>query len=352
VPGGGLVNGAGFVFPKTPAKLQRPDLLPPGTRTLNIVDMGKHLLDPSLSPPLKALFVYNHNPLVVHPDQNRMRRALAREDLFTVGCDVVMTDSLAYADVVLPASSHFEYHDIYAAYGTHWLQRAEPVIEPQHESLPNTEIFRRLAARFGFTDPVFTASDAQLMDDAVDGADPRLGGVQPSRLPTDRATAMTVGGEPAILYKNVFPKTPSGKVELASGYLEQKYGSRLPTYRAYETPFPLLLISPASDERITSTFGGLKPGDATPPLEMHPDDAKARGLRDGMTVRVWNELGEVHLPLKVSDAIRPGVVCSLKGAWMRTSDNGQTVSALAPAHHADICGGACYNDCRVEVAAL
>ena len=352
VPGGGLVNGAGFVFPKTPAKLQRPDFLPAGTRTLNIVDMGKHLLDPTLSPPIKALFVYNHNPLVVHPDQNRMRRALAREDLFVVGSDVVMTDSLAYADVVLPASSHFEYHDIYAAYGQHWLQRAEPVIPPQGESLPNTEIFRRLAARFGFTDPAFTATDAQLIDDAVDGADPRLGGTRPSRLPTDRATAMTVNGEPAILFKNVFPKTPSGKVELASGYLDHKYGARLPTYRPYETPFPLLLISPASDERITSTFGGLPAGDVTPPLEMHPDDARARGLRDGMRVKVWNELGEVHLPLKISDAIRPGVVCSLKGAWMRTSDNGQTVSALAPGHHDDICGGACYNDCRVDVAPL
>ncbi|HMH78473.1 MAG TPA: molybdopterin-dependent oxidoreductase, partial [Candidatus Udaeobacter sp.] len=156
VAGGGLVNGAGFVFPKTPAKLQRPDLLPAGTRTLNIVDVGVHLLDPTLSPPIKAVFIYNHNPLVVHPDQNRMRRGLSREDLFIVGCDVVMTDSLAYADVVLPASSHFEYDDIYAAYGQHWLQRAEPVIRPQHGSLPNTEIFRRLAARFGFTDPIFT----------------------------------------------------------------------------------------------------------------------------------------------------------------------------------------------------
>jgi anaerobic selenocysteine-containing dehydrogenase len=140
-------------------------------------------------------------------------------------------------------------------------------------------------------------------------------------------------------------------VELASGYLEQKYGSRLPTYRAYETPFPLLLISPASDERITSTFGGLKPGDVTPPLEMHPDDAKARGLRDGVTVRVWNELGEVHLPLKVSDAIRPGVVCSLKGAWMRTSDNVRPSPARPrpPRRHRR---GARRNDCRVEVAAL
>jgi len=352
VPGGGLVNGAGFAFPKTPAKLQRPDLLPPDTRTLNIVDVGRHLLDPTLSPPIKAVFIYNHNPLVVHPDQNRMRRALSREDLFTVGCDVVMTDSMAYADVVLPASSHFEYDDIYAAYGQHWLQRAEPVIRPQHESQPNTEIFRRLAARFGFTDPIFTASDAQLMNDAVDGGDPRLGGVAPSRLPTDHATLMTVGGEPAILFRNVFPKTPSGKVELASDYLDQKYGSRLPTYRAYETSFPLILITPASDERITSTFGGLKPGEVTPPLEMHPDDAKARGLADGVMVRVWNELGEVHLPLRITADIRPGVLCSLKGAWMKTSDNGQTVSALAPGHHADICGGACYNDCRVEVARL
>ena len=352
VPGGGLVNGAGFAFPKTPARLQRPDLVPPGTRTLNIVDVGRHLLDPALSPPIKALFIYNHNPLIVHPDQNRMRRGLAREDLFTVGCDVVMTDSLAYCDVVLPASSHFEYPDLYPAYGQQWLQRAEPVIAPVGESLPNTEIFRRLAGRFGFTEPIFAASDAELMDDAIDPNDARLGGVRPSQLPTDKATAMTVGGEPALLFENVFPKTPSGKAELASGYLETKYGQRLPSYRAYETSYPLILITPASDERITSTFGGLKSGDTTPPLEMHPDDVRARGLKDGMTVRVWNELGEVHLPLKVTDAIRPGVVCSLKGAWMRTSDNGQTVSALAPGHHADICGGACYNDTRVEVAAL
>src|SRR5438876_3073649 len=352
VPGGGLVNAAGFAFPKTPARLQRPDLVPPGTRTLNIVDVGRHLLDPAFSPPIKALFIYNHNPLIVHPDQNRMRRGLAREDLFTVGCDVVMTDSLDYADVVLPASSHFEYPDLYPAYGQQWLQRAEPVIAPVGESLPNTEIFRRLAARFGFTDPTFTASYADLMDDAIDPADARSGGVRPSRLPTDKATAMTIGGEPAVLFKNVFPKTPSGKVELASGYLETKCGQRLPSFRAYETPYPLILITPASDERITSTFGGLKSGEATPPLEMHPDDARARGLKDGIMVRVWNELGEVHLPLKVSDAIRPGVACSLKGAWLRTSDNGQTVSALAPGHHADLCGGACYNDTRVEVAAL
>ncbi len=350
VPGGGLVNGAAFAFPKTPRRLQRPDLVPPGTRRFNIVDVGKHLLDESLAPPVKAVFIYNHNPLIVHPDQTRMRRALLREDLFTVGCDVVMTDSLAYADVVLPASSHFEAHDLYPAYGTHWLQRAEPVIPLQGESLPNTDIFRRLAARFGFDDPIFQASDADLMDDAVDPGDARMQDVRPSHLPTDRALPMRFAGEDAVLFKNVLPKTPSGKVELASTYLEEKSGARLPAYRPNGSSHPLILISPASDKRITSTFGGLKHSDGTPPLEMHPEDARARGLRHGMMVKVWNDLGEVHLPLRVTDVVPPGVVSTAKGAWLRTSDNGQTVSALVPGHHADLSEGACFNDTRVDVA--
>jgi anaerobic selenocysteine-containing dehydrogenase len=351
VRGGGLINAAGFAFPKTPQRLQRPDLVPPGTRTLNIVDVGAHLLDPDLRPPIKALFIYNHNPVVVHPDQNRIKRGLAREDLFTVGCDVVMTESLHYADIVLPASSHFESADLYPAYGQHWLQRAEPVIPPQGESLPNTEIFRRLAARFGFRESLFTASDAELIDDAVDPDDSRLGGVRPSQMPVDRALPMTIDGEEAVLFGNVFPATPSGKVELVSSYLARKYGRPLPTYRPVESSYPLMLITPASDKRITSTFGGLAASAATPPLEMHPDDARARGLADGVRVKMWNDLGEVHLPLRITDTVRPGLVRSLKGAWFRTSDNGQTVSALAPGHHADICEGACYNDARVEVAA-
>src|SRR5438874_4094881 len=239
VPGGGLVNGASFAFPKTPARLARPDLVPEGTRTLNIIDVGRHLLDASLAPPIKAIFVYNHNPVVVHPDANRLRRGLERADLFIVGADVVMTDSLRYADVILPAASHFEHADLYPAYGQHWLQRAEPVISPQGEALPNTEIFRRLAARFGFSDPIFRASDAELMDDALDPDDPRLGGVRPHRLATDRALAMTVGGDEAILFRNVVPRTPSGKVELASTYLERKYGARLPSWRPVESRYPL-----------------------------------------------------------------------------------------------------------------
>jgi anaerobic selenocysteine-containing dehydrogenase len=351
VLGGGLLLGASASFPKTVARLQGEEFIPPGTRTLNIVTIGRDLCDPHLDPPIQGLFIYNHNPLIVHPDQNTMRRALAREDLFTVACDVVMTDSAQYADVVLPACSHFEYADLYPSYGHHFLQRAEPVIPPVGESLPNTEIFRRLARRFGFTEAAFQASDAKLIDAALARDDARLQGRTPSQLPLDEALPMVFQGQEAVLFRTTFPQTPSGKIELQSSYLERAYNRPLPTYRPVLSQYPLTLITPSSDKRTTSTFGNLRYSNAVW-LEMHPEDAAARQLREGMRVRVWNDLGEVHLPLRITADVCPGVVCSHKGAWLRTSDNGQTVSALAPSHYADLCDGACYNDTRVEVAPL
>jgi anaerobic selenocysteine-containing dehydrogenase len=351
VLGGGVLQGAGMAFPKTLARLQREDFVQAGTRTINIVTVGRDLLDPHLQPPIKGLFIYNHNPVIVHPDQNTMKQGLRRDDLFTVVCDVVMTDSARYADIVLPACSHFEYADLYPAYGHHFLQRAEAVIPPVGEALPNTEIFRRLARRFGFTEPAFQASDTELMDEALALDDARLQGLTPSHLPLEQAVAMTFAGQDAVLFQTTFPHTPSGKIELQSSYLAKTYQRPLPTYRPVVSPYPLALITPSSEQRITSTFGNLPYSDAVW-LDMHPQDATARQLTEGMLVRVWNDLGEVHLRVKITADVRPGVVCSPKGAWMRTSDNGQTVSALAPAHYADLNDGACFNDARVEVAAL
>jgi anaerobic selenocysteine-containing dehydrogenase len=354
--GSGIVLGAGNAFPKTLAKLQRPDLAPQGTRTLDLVDFGRHLVQDDLDPPLRALFIYNHNPIVVHPDQNRMRRGLARDDIFSVGIEVAMTESMAHCDIVLPAATHFEYPDLYASYGHQWLQRAEPVIPPLGESLPNTEIFRRLAARFGFDEPCFKASDAELMDEAIDAADRRLYGVRPSQISTDTALAMTApDGKPPVLFENIFPATPSGKVELKSEALATRWGAGalFPEWRerAPEAAYPLMLISPASDKRISSTLGSIGASRKAPPLMMHPADAAARGLTSG-DVRVWNERGEVILPLQVTEKVSPGVVASEKGAWLSTSRTGQTISALVSADtRADIALGACFNDTRVEVAA-
>ena len=148
---------------------------------------------------------------------------------------------------------------------------------------------------------------------------------------------------------NTFPATASGRIEFS--VTSGRSALALPAFRALDSNHPLTLVSPGSEHRTSSTFGGLRWSDDTW-LDMHPADAAERALADGQRVRVWNDQGELRLRLHVTDEVRPGVVCSLKGAWLRTSDNGQTISALAPGTLADLVGGACYNDARVEVTAV
>ena len=350
--GAGVFAKPGFVFPKTTDKLQRPDLIPDGTRTINLVDVATLMLDDTLDPPIAAAFIYNHNPVATHPDQNRMRRALARDDLFVVGADVVMTDSMAYADVVLPAASHFEYADLYGAYGHSYLQRADPVIPRVGESLPNTEIFRRLAARFGFDDPMFSDDDATLMDAAMDAEDPRLQGFAPSELPLDRVLLIAAeDGAELIMCKTLTPETPSGKIELFSQDLEDRFGYGVPRYEAVARDLPFTIISPSSAKRTNTTFGGCVESQGVEIIEINPADAAARGISEGDELKVWNGLGEVRLTARITDAVRPGVLYSPKGAWLATSPTGQTVNALIPSDiRTDIEDGACYNETFVDVA--
>jgi anaerobic selenocysteine-containing dehydrogenase len=170
-------------------------------------------------------------------------------------------------------------------------------------------------------------------------------------------------GKPLSLFDNVFPATPSGKIELRSAALAERWGAAavLPGWRPLPYPppqagegkerAPLMLISPSSDKRISSTLGDLVGSRAVPQLLMNPEDAARRSLVHGNQVRVWNERGEILLPLAVSDAVRPGVVASEKGAWLMTSPTGQTISALVSADlKADLAEGACFNDTAVEVS--
>jgi len=349
--GAGVFAKPGLAIPKTTDLLQRPDLIPPDTRTFNIVDVGRLLNDDKMKTPIAAVFIYNHNPIAVHPDQNRMRQGLSRKDLFTVGCDVAMTDSMMYCDVVLPAASHFEYADIYGSYGHSYLQRAEPAIPCVGESLPNTEIFRRLAARFGYDDPIFKESDEELIDAAVPSGDPRLDGMRASEMPLDRAYDMSVqDGAPMIMCKTVTPKTPSGKIELFSQEMEDKWGRGVPTFERVIRDRPFAIISPSSSKRTNATFGGCGPSDGAEVVEINPADADAHGISDGMMLCISNDKGAVELKAVVTDAVRPGVLYSPKGTWCSTSATGQTVNALIPVDvRADIEEGAAYNETFVDI---
>lgn len=349
-PGAGVCDVSGY-FPTNAAALSRPDLLNGEVREFNTLDLASHILDPGDALPLKAVFIYNHNPLAVTPQQGKLQAALNSEELFVVGSEISMTDSMACADVILPAASHLEYGDLYKAYGHQYLQRSAAVLAPQGEAIANMELFRRLAQRFGFTDPCFQDSDEQLMDQAIDAdaLGPEID--RASAIPTDRALDMAVN-DPSSVLRGDAPATPSGKLELYSEALEQDCGMGLPQYQALQRKLPFVLVTPASEKRINSTFGGLAGHDSDMEVAISPEDAGERGLEDGQQVRLINDQGAIELPVLVSDRIRCGTLYVPKGAWMRDSGTGLTANGLIPGHKADLAGGACYYDCTVDIEPL
>jgi anaerobic selenocysteine-containing dehydrogenase len=342
VRGGGLTMSLSRSTPIDQTALARPDLRARPARTLNMVQLGRWLTEP-LSPPVRALFVYNANPVASTPDQNRILRGLAREDLFTVVHDQVLTDTARFADVLLPATTVFEHTELKRSYGHFALQYAEPVVAPAGEALSNHALFARLARAMGFEEPAFGEHETALLDVAVAGSGAALGPAPAEALRRERIAWRHFGGERApVPFVEEFPSTPSGKVELMPPELGPIAYQPLPA-----SPYPLAFMSPASGRTINSIFGEWERPDVQ--VTIHPDDAAARGIADGDVVRVYNELGEVLVPARVRAEVRPGVVALPKGLWRRHTRNGSTGTALAPDTLGDIAGGACYNDARVEV---
>lgn len=330
-------------FPIAGDALARPDLAPAGLREFNVLDIPRKILTPDASTPIKALFIYNHNPVAVHPEQKKMREALLSPDVFVVGNDLSMTDSMACADVIFPAVSHLEYGDIYKAYGHRYLQRSSQVLPEQGEGLSNMELFRRLAARFGFTEPCFSDSDADLAQQAFAPEHAHL-----AQLSATAAVDMTPYAEPAML-RGSMPNTPSGKIELFSDALEESCGEGLPHFKPLIKPRQFILVTPASEQRINSTFGNQDAQQTDILCEISPEDAARQNISDGDMLQLYNDQGEVALPASINHDVRAGTLYVPKGAWIGDSATGNTVNALIPGHKADLAGGACYYDCTVSI---
>jgi len=310
---------------------------PAGVRQINMVQLGRVLTEPQ-TPPVRALFVYNANPVASTPDQNRILRGLAREDLFTVVHEQVLTDTARFADVLLPASTIFEQTELHKSYGHTHLQLSEPVIPPCGEALSNPQLFARLARAMGFAEAALGAEEAALLADAVEPE-------TLAELRRERIHAVRFNGETAsIPFVTTFPTTPSGRIELCPPEIGPV------DYQPLPDDGRLTLLTPASDRTVNSIFGELDLRPAA--LAMHPDDAAARALGDGDRVRVFNALGEVHVPVRLRRDLRRGIVTLAKGLWRASTLNGATSTALIADTLTDVGGGACFNDARVEVEAL
>jgi anaerobic selenocysteine-containing dehydrogenase len=350
--GGMLLSSSGF-FPSDRAYLQRPDLLGNRTpRTINMVTIGDDLLrpaSPSFGPAIEAVVVYNSNPLTVAPESAKVVRGFARPDLFTVVLEQFQTDTADYADYLLPATTQLEHWDIHGTYGHTDVMLNRPAIPPVGEALPNSQVFRELAARLGFSDPCFGESDEAMCRGA-------FGDKVPFDLLLEQGFARLPVPE-APFADGQFP-TASGRCEFYSERLARQGLDGLPDHVPnYESAgsssrYPLAMISPPARNFLNSSFvnvESLRDIEGEPLLEMHAEDAAPRGLADGQVVRVFNDRGEYHCKLRVSSRARPGVVNGLGIWWRKLGLAGTNVNELTSQRLTDLGRAPVFYDCLVEV---
>ena len=374
-PSGGLLLSTSGAYPVNTAYLERPELMPTVNGKLpRLVNMN--LLGDALTalgaPSVKALFVYNSNPGAVAPDGNVVLKGLAREDLFTVVHEVVITDTARYADIVLPATTSPEHDDINRSYGHYDVVINRRAIDPVGESLANTDLFRRLARVMAglcpeipaLNDPSLAETDESMIRHALDWSHKSLAGLNFETLERDGHLRMNYPRKDGFVVpfaEGGFP-TPSGKCEFYSETLAKRGFDPLPTYfpshesedSAVAVQFPLALNTPPARNFLNSTFGNIeelaKPYGA-PKVQLNPLDAAARKLNDGQWVRVFNGRGVMKLAAQVTDDTRPGVATILWGHWRDHPGTDGFVNDLTSQALSDIGGGATFYDCRVEVAA-
>jgi anaerobic selenocysteine-containing dehydrogenase len=361
--GGALLSTSG-AFPLDLHALERPDLLPtPRPRTINMSQLGDALTKTD-DPPVRALYVYNSNPAAVAPEQRKVLEGLRREDLFLVVHELFMTDTTDYADIVIPATTQLEHFDLHKAYGHFYLVVNEPAVAPLHEAKPNTEVFRLLAARLGFEEECFRDTDEEIARQAIAVDHPAFQGITLEALREKGWMRLNLPERFAPFAEGGFP-TASGKCELYSEKLE---AMGLPAVPEFIPPresrasapdvaalYPLALISPASHAFLNSSFANLPKHlrqERRPFVEIHPLDARARGIADGDTVRAFNSRGSCELTAVVSTRAREGVVVSPSVWWNKLSPGGTNINQLSSQGIADMGGGATFYDALVEVERL
>ena len=390
--GGGLQLSTSGSFPLDKDSLTRPDLmmkspLARAARVINMSELGRVLTAPesTMSPTVKAVFVYNSNPAAVAPNHNNVVRGFLRPDLFTVVHEQFFTDTTDYADIILPATTFFEHKELQTSYGHYYLQISDQAIPALGECKSNVDMFRDLALRMGFADgeggdPCFRQTVDEMIDGALKSDHAWLKGIDRERLEKEKHVRLNFippqngnGGMPNSNMNDAEHApflpfaaggffTPSGKALLFNESLAAQgldpVASFIPPVESRHSgrskQFPLEMLARKADNHLNTTFCNL-PGhqkmEESHVLELSPADAQPRRIKDGDQVRVFNSRGEVHLTARVDGAVRPGVVAS-KLNWARLSPTGQNVNVLTAETLTDIGAGATFYSCLVEVELL
>ena len=353
--GGLLLSSSGwFKHARNDVGLQRPDLLAGrNPRTINMVTIGDDLqreASPAFGPKIEALVVYNSNPVAVAPDSRQVVAGFAREDLFTVVLEHFLTDTADHADYVLPATTQPEHWDVHTTYGHTYVLVNEPAVPPLGQARSNAAIFRALAARMGFEEPCFADSDEALARLAIH---PEV-----ADFDTLRQRGWVKLRIPEAPFAEGGFHTPSGKAIVdAPGLGVPDF---VPNHECAEAApdlaarYPLAMISPPARHFLNSTFvnvKSLRAIEGEPVVEIHADDAAARGITSGQVVTVFNDRGRYRCKAEVSARARPGVVNGLGVWWRKFGLDGTNVNELTHQRLTDIGRAPSFYDCLVEVVA-
>jgi anaerobic selenocysteine-containing dehydrogenase len=355
---GGIVLTTADFYGFDHAALERADLLAGRRpRVINHAKLGDALT--GAEPPVRAVIVYNNNPVAVCPDSDKVIAGFSREDLFTVVMDHFQTDTADYADIVLPATTQLEHADVHKSYGHLYVLANNAAIAPLGESLPNSEVFRRLAARMGFDEPCFRDSDEDICRTALASSSARMEGITWDALKQAGWQKLAVPERFAPFAAGGFP-TPSGKCEFYSSWLERQGIDALPFFNppveagdeALAARYPLAFLSPPARHFLNSSFANMarfREFEGEPHLDMHPQDAAARGIREGDRVRVFNDRGGYTLKARVNGKPRRGVVVAPSVWWKKHARDGGNANNVTSQRTTDLGGGATFYDCRVQV---
>lgn len=359
-PAGGALLSSSGTYPIDTHALERPDLIQGRPRTINMTSIGDALL--AADPPVNAIYVYNSNPVAVAPDSGKVRAGFAREDLFCVVHEIFPTDTADFADILLPATTQLEQFDVHNSYGHLYALANNPAIAPLGEALPNTEVFRRLAAHMGFTESCFLDSDEDMARHAWIRTDPRARDLDWDVLKRDGWQRLNVPAAYAPFAEGNFP-TPSGKCEFMSATLAAQGQDPLPDYIAPRESrasnpelarrYPLAFISPPARNFLNTSFANLPDfvsEERTPMLDLNRADAAARGIVDGDRVRIFNDRGSFTATVRVGDKARPGVAVAPSIWWQKLSPDGCNANAVTSQALTDLGRAATFYDCLVEVA--
>ena len=320
-------------------------------RTLNMRDLGKDLCDRTLTPTVQSLIVYGANPLVSMPNQRKIAEGLSREDLFTVVHDLVLTDTARYADYVLPATSQIEHLDLSPSWGHLYLSLNRPAIAPQGEAVSNTELFRRLAHALGRTETWLFESDEQMIRDALASGHPWLEGITYEYL-WEHGHARLRCPDAWRPFANGGFSTATGKAELWSDALKAQGLDPLPTPGIQVEGTGLRLITGKTLHFMNSGYSHLdrhvrREGPLW--IELHADDAEARGLAEGDDVLVKNETGDVRAVCRITERVQRGIAWMPFGGLKDARGNAWHVNSLTKEEPTDWGGGSGYYDAFVEV---